>query len=588
MGETESKLAAEIARQGERIAELEARLERLETSQAQDRAARPSTSVQARRDLRATKAATSRIQWTVGLPALVGRTIMTLGGAFFVRALTDRGTLPATAGVATGVAYALIWVLLADRAARAGHPRDATAHGLATTLIAFPLVWETTTRFGLMSPPIAALTLTGVAATVLGVAWAQRLRLLAWVVTVASTMTGVALLFATKSLFLFSVALFVLAVASLATSYHREWYGQRWPAAIALDLLVVLAMFLLGKTNYEWLHPPDIAAVQLLLTVTYLGIIGVRTIVLLRPMREFGVAQSLIVLAIGFEGARRVLGPEHAAAGVFGPVALVLAVFYYGVAFARFERDSKQRANWTWYVTLGTILVIYSAALLVHSGALGVFWALLALAAANLGRRDDRSAVRWNTMALALAAAVGSGLAGAAFLVFHAADPSEWLRVSPSVWGTAALCLAAWVISRWFRDPSQQARDRTLPGLALLAVAAVGVGSGVVAALGPVVSGAGTAAADTGALAVLRTAVICAAALVFAGLSRVRRHPELVWTAYGALSLAACKIPVDDMPNGRPMTMFLSFILFGGAMIVGPRLVPDEEKDAGKTEDVAR
>lgn len=584
MGETDSRLAAEIARQGERIAALEARLERLETGIAEDRATRPATPARARGEPRRKQAATSRNEWMVGLPALVGRTIMTLGGAFFVRALTERGTLPAAAGVATGVAYALLWVLLADRAARAGRPRDATAHGLATTLIAFPLVWETATRFGLMSPSVAACTLTGVAAAVLGVAWAQRLRLLAWIVTLASTMTGVALLFATKSLFLFFVALFILAVASLATSYHREWYGQRWPAAIALDLLVIIAMFLLGKTNYEWLHTPDIAAVQLLLTVTYLGIIGVRTIVLLRPMREFGVVQSLIVLTIGFEGARRVLGPEHAAAGLFGPVAFVLAVFSYGVAFARFERDANQRANWTWYVTLGTILAIYSAALLVDSGALGILWALLALVGAHIGRRADRSAVRWNTMALASASAVGSGLAGAAILVFYAADPAQWLRVSPWVWGTAALCLAAWVISRWSADLSEQGRDRTFPGFVLLVVAAIGVGSGVVSALGPVVSGAGTAAADTGAIAVLRTAVICASALIFAGLSRVRRHPELIWIAYGALALAAGKIAVDDMPNGRAMTVFLSFILFGGAMIIGPRLVPDAE-DARKSGD---
>jgi len=568
----ESKLlAAEIARQAERIAGLEARVQTLEKPFVGARTDEPGELHPPARIV-----ATPNV-WMVGLPALVGRTIMVLGGAFFLRALTDTGALPAGTGVAVGIAYALAWVAMGDRAARAGRAPDATAHGLATTLIAFPLVWETTTRFGLLSPTLAAFTLTAVAGIVLFVAWLRRLGLLAWIVTLASTMTGVALLFATKSLPLFSVALCVLAVASLAASFHRKWYGLRWPGAIALDLLVILAMYLIGKTNYEWLRPLELAAVQLLMAVAYLGIIGVRTIVLGHPTREFGIVQSSIVLAIGFEGARRVLGPEHVLAGTFGPVALLLAVTCYTAAFARFERDPDQSANWTWYLTLGTLLAVYSAALLVEGYVVGLLYGILALAGAYLSRPDERSALRWNTMAVAMASAIGSGIAGGAYMAFFAADPLHWLRLPPAVWGTAALCLAAWILSRWPRPASDQALDRTLPGLALLVVAAIGVGSALVALIAPRVSAVGTPAADAGTLAVLRTAIVCASSLVFAGLSRLRRHPELVWTAYGALGAAACKIAIDDLPNGRPMTIFMSFILFGGAMIVAPRLVPDAD-----------
>ncbi|HET9062888.1 MAG TPA: hypothetical protein VFO62_06325, partial [Candidatus Binatia bacterium] len=516
--------------------------------------------------------------WMVGLPALVGRTIMVLGGAFFLRALTDTGALPAGTGVAVGIAYALAWVAMSDRAARAGRAPDATAHGLATTLIAFPLVWETTTRFGLLSPTMAAFTLTAVAGIVLFVAWLRRLGLLAWIVTLTSTMTGVALLFATKSLPLFSVTLCILAVASLAASFHREWYGLRWPGALALDLLVILAMYLMGKTNYQWLRPPELAAVQLLMAVAYLGIIGVRTIVLGHPTREFGIVQSSIVLAIGFEGARRVLGPEHVLAGTFGPVALLLAATCYAAAFARFERDPDQRANWTWYLTLGTLLAAYSAALLAEGHVVGLLYGILALAGAYCSRPEERSALRWNTMGVAIASAIASGIVGGAYMAFFAADPLQWLQLPAAVWGTAALCLAAWILSRWPRPAADQALDRTMPGLALLVVAAIGVGSTLVAWIAPGVSAAGTPAADAGTLAVLRTTIVCASSLLFAGLSRLRRHPELVWMAYGALGAAACKIAIDDLPNGRPMTIFMSFILFGGAMILSPRLVPEPEE----------
>jgi hypothetical protein len=184
-------------------------------------------------------------------------------------------------------------------------------------------------------------------------------------------------------------------------------------------------------------------------------------------------------------------------------------------------------------------------------------------------------------MALALASALGSGIARSAYLAFFGANPVQWPQVPAPVWGTSALCLAAWILSQWAR--AENTRDRTLPSLTLLAAGAIGLGTGLVVTLGPPTSAAGTDAADAGALAVLRTVVVCASALAFASLSRVRRHPELVWAAYGALAAAACKILIDDLPNGRAMTMFLSFIVFGGAMIVAPRLVPDIDEKRSTT-----
>jgi hypothetical protein len=581
----DERLADLVERQSRRIAELESRVGKLEdrlstgalapTPRVAERTTGPSA---------AARAPAPANPWLVGVPALVGRTIMVMGGAFFLRALTDNGTLPQGPGVAVGLAYALVWLLLADRSARSGRAPDATAHGLATTLIAFPLVWETTTSFKVLTPSVSALALTFIAGASLGIAWLRRLGLLAWITTLAATMTGVALLFATHSLPLFSGPLFALAAASLATSFHREWYGLRWPAAIALDLLVVLSMYLMGKPNYEWLDSHELGTVQLLMTAGYLGIIGVRTVVMGHPVREFGVVQSLVVLAVGFEGARRVIGPEHTWTVAFGPIALALAAACYAAAFLRFERDYAQRASWTWYITLGTILTIYGALLLISGPAVGLWCAILVVVAAYIGRRDDRSAVRWNMMAAAAATAFGVGIVTTAYLAFLGADPQRWLAVTPALWGTSALCLGAWVLSRWTRPAGDTARDRTLPGITLLIVGALGAGSGLVTVLAPPAASVGTDAADPGALAVLRTAVVCTSSLIFAALSRIRRHPELVWAAYGALAIAAFRMLADDLPHGRPMTMFLSFIVFGGAMIIAPRLVPESVEGHRKKE----
>src|SRR5580765_1248525 len=54
------------------------------------------------------------------LPALVGRTLVVLGGAYLLRALTETHVLPASAGVGLGLLYGAPWLLLASRSAARG------------------------------------------------------------------------------------------------------------------------------------------------------------------------------------------------------------------------------------------------------------------------------------------------------------------------------------------------------------------------------------------------------------------------------------------------------------------------------------
>src|SRR5689334_4161654 len=46
---------------------------------------------------------------------VVGRMLLAIAGAYVLRALTDWGALPAAAGVAIGLIYALIWLWVAAR-----------------------------------------------------------------------------------------------------------------------------------------------------------------------------------------------------------------------------------------------------------------------------------------------------------------------------------------------------------------------------------------------------------------------------------------------------------------------------------------
>ena len=114
--------------------------------------------------------------------ALTGRTLVILGGAYLLRALTDAQVLPARTGVALGLLYGAPWLLLASRAGSRGAQLDAFCHGLATALIGFPLVWEATYRFGVLSPAQSAVLLGVLTGGAFILAAARGLQSLAWIV----------------------------------------------------------------------------------------------------------------------------------------------------------------------------------------------------------------------------------------------------------------------------------------------------------------------------------------------------------------------------------------------------------------------
>jgi hypothetical protein len=135
-----------------------------------------------------------------GLIALVGRTLLVLAGAYVARALTDGRMIPAGVGVALGLAYAVFWLQRADREAAAGRREGAVFHALAGSLIAFPLLWETTARFDLLGAREACAALVAFFGLALAVAWRRGLAVVAWGATGLTLATAVALLVATHDL----------------------------------------------------------------------------------------------------------------------------------------------------------------------------------------------------------------------------------------------------------------------------------------------------------------------------------------------------------------------------------------------------
>ena len=515
-----------------------------------------------------------------GVPGMAGRTCLVLGGAFLLRAVTEGGAVHDAVGVGLGILYATIWLLLADRAVRAGRRLDGTFHGLATTIIAFPLIWEASTRFEVLPPLPSALALLAYTAVIFGISWHRRLRVLAWIALIASLATGMFLLFQTRSVAPFAVAVFAISAMAIATSYHRAWGGLRWTVAIMLDLMVCSFMIFLGTRLFQWLTPSHVAGLQVALIGLFVATFGIRMLVMRHRAGGFEIFQILAVLAIGFEGALRVLAAGGYRLEVFGVGALVITAACYAAVFV--PRRREHAINVAYYTSLGTLLAIEGLRLIAPAPIAGVIWGLLLLVGALIGRSPNRGATRVNVAFLALAAAAGSGMVHHIGVGFTAGVRGDFSPFPISAYVVLALLVAAYVLLRREAGPNRALKSYTMPAFVVIGLGLFGVGAAIVCGLAPLVAHVPGRTADAGALAALRTAVLTAGVWVLARLGRDRRRPELIWAMGLALAIAVLKLPLEDLPSGRPVTLFASFVLLGATLIAAPRLLkrPPAEEDA--------
>jgi Predicted membrane protein (DUF2339) len=501
--------------------------------------------------------------------ALAGRTFMIFAGAYLLRALVESGSLPTGVGVAGGVAYALAWLGWAARAAPR-HAVAALAYGGAGVAIGYPLVWEATTRFRLLDPAASAVVLALVTAIALGVAWRASLHLLAWAATLASLAASAILLVQTGEVAPYAGFLVALGVATLWLGYDRDWFGPRWFAAVAADIAVLgVTSRALGGAGLE--RPAVALAMQALLLGGYLATIAARTLVRGRNVVPFEVAQTPAALAVGLGGAVAVARQTGAGGLALGAVALGIGAACYAVAFAFIDRRQGRGRNFYFYTSLGLVLTLTGAAVLLPPVALGAVWSLLAIASAWCGWRCSRVALTLHGVLYLIAAAGASGLLSVIEHALVGSASAPWPSLGATGWTVlvaSAICLAI---------PGAAAKDAGIPigrvprmalGL-LLVVAAGGVALAIVA---PRIAGTPGGACDAGVLATVRTAVVSVAAVALALTRRTPRALELGWLLYPALVTGGLKLLAEDLRCSRASTLFVALALYGGALIIAPRL----------------
>jgi hypothetical protein len=504
-----------------------------------------------------------------GTLALIGRLFIVVGGAYLLRALTEASTLPASAGISLGLVYALLWIAASGRAWAGNRRRSGLFHGVAGSLTAYPLVYESVTHFRIIRAPMDTGIIAAITAVILFVAVRYRFQALAWLATLGAVATTLALLPPAQSMIPGTVFLILLGVATLWLGYELEWRGLRWFVACAADL-AVFSVTMSALASHPREKPAAALFVQLFMLGFYLATIAVRTVVRARNVIPFEVFQVIAAFLLGFVGAVLTAGTTGTGLNVLGIAALVLGASCYAVAFAFMDRQSARTRNFYFYTSLALLFAITGTKLLLDGTALSLAWISLAVVMTWLGWGHARFALTLHATICIIAAAFASRMIAFALHAFigpaHAVSSATLAHLL--VFSGAAICIF-WPL------PAQPDAGPTLTRLQRLSAAIVlivGIGGTVISAASRALAQLPAGGTDPGMLATIRTVVLAAAALVLAWMGRRKNFSEWGWLLYPVLTATGLKMMIEDFRHSRPSTLFLALAAYGCVLILSPRL----------------
>ena len=505
-----------------------------------------------------------------GLMTLIGRVCLILGGATLIRALVDAGTIRNGWGVALGLAYAITWALLARRAR---HPLDAAFHALASILIAYPLLVESTTRFGILPPPLAAFLLLTVTLVHGSVAWQRDLKPIAWLATLASLGAGLAMMAARQTIEPFLAVFLVLGLVSLWGTADRKWQGLRWPTALAADLGVLILSSLAAWPGgvpdaYKTITPGGTILLALLLPLAYIGSFAGRMLAQRRRVNTFEIAQTALALLLGFGGALRVALATGSGAGLLGLGISLAGLGCYATAIPFAGYQDETRANFHFFTFLALVFLLVGGPIVLPLPLFATLCGLVGCAALVQALRVERLVLAVQSGIYLAVCAAASGLVRWSFKAFL--DPAGPVAPVEAASLAALLFCGATLVLFLLRRPSEFATKLRTLMLALGALVALGCGALVIRGI---CAATGVGAADAGVLAAVRTGVLSCLILALAALGRKLPVLDVRWLVYPMLGITALKFLFEDIPVGRPLTLFIGFMCFGATLMLAPRLL---------------
>lgn len=506
------------------------------------------------------------------LPAF-GRAVLGVAGAYLLRALTEMGALPPAAGVPAGIVYAIAWLALA--ATTSSERRlEVALRGVTSVLILAPLIWEATVRFRAVPTWTAAGVLSVFTILGLTVSWRKNVSVIAWIAMLAGVLTAWGLMLGTRDVFPFALALLMMSAAVEVSACLEHWLPERWVAAAGADVGALLLTYLSVQRpppeSYASLPGFAAPAVQAALLGIYLTSTIVRTLLRRFAFTAFETTQCAAVFLIAAGGALAAGGESRSVAAIAWFILLCGAACYM-VAFAHLERHGERIRNFYTYSVFGLLLMLAGSRLLLGPVAVAVCWAALGVACILAGGLWDRLTLRWHgALYLLLATLVSGGAAAAGARLLGSVSGLRGVPAGGWVAGLAVV-LSYGAALRYARAvPGRMYTGFSLALSALLVWHAAGLSAGVLTGL---LEQIGDPAARSAYSPTVRTAVITLGAMALAWSSKRWPQAELSHLAYPLMVLGAYKLVVQDLREERTMALFLSLLLYGGALIVLPRLL---------------
>lgn len=206
--------------------------------------------------------------------------------------------------------------------------------------------------------------------------------------------------------------------------------------------------------------------------------------------------------------------------------------------------------------------ITVAVGVLLGGTAVAMFWGLLGIVLSARSPRDGRGWIAWLAAGIVLGSAVLSGLFRSEVLAFVVAPEALPSASAPAVFAAVA-AIVAFVVAA--------AGAPTAPVLkAGPALASATIALGALLALA--VASAPFTSTPSG-LAIVRTAVLCAAALAAAWTARWPRLASLAVLALPLLAAAGLKLLLEDLRAGQPAALFAAFALYGATLLLVPRLL---------------
>ena len=498
-----------------------------------------------------------------GMFPIIGRAVLGFAGAFLLRAITESTSLPKLPVLAVAILYACFWMVWAVRTYSSDRFASIT-YAITSVGILCPMIWESTVRFEVLPVTASAVVLVGFLVMTLVLADRLDLQLTPWITTLSVLATAMALIIATHELVPLTCALLAVAVATEANACVGHAMTFRAIPALVADFGVWLTVYVLTQESVAEGYRPasagTIVVICALLPLIYGASIGIRSFALRRRITVFEVVQAAVAFVLGTFG---ILSASHGSyVVVIGGVFLVLAAIFYWGTLSRFAEEAYAR-NRRVAANAAAAFLLAATFLALPAKAEVPFLCTVAVLVTIAFMRTEKLSLGVHVSYYISAAVVISPLplyVGNAIGSIVPGTP-EWRIWTVLV--TAAICYG--IGSGWHSDAGKRRLLWVVPaGVVALTIVALVVAA-IVGLITPHFQ------LEASHLAMIRTIVVCAAALLLGVASRVRRV-ELGWVAYAVVALGTLKLLLEDLRYGSAASLVVSFLFYGAVLILLPRM----------------